>query len=394
MPAQVFLRKHIQNRIGYFHPWVYANEIGQTEGEVSPGAIVDVFSHLGSFVGQGFFNPYASVRIKMFSFKNKVDFNEAYLRGLIERALKYRKEVGYGDIFRLFNSDGDGMPGLIIDHFPTLIVFQTISLGIDYYKDLLVKVLSDLFPDKDIFEQNEVFVRNLEGLRLQRVVHRGEDVEDLKKGYPYEMLEAQFKLWPGLHDKTGVDWENMPIWTTIKPFVKEGPFLNLFSGMGELSVLAKLSKAKECVAVDYNAQQIQLSKEQEKLNGVSDISWIHQNVFDYLKTSSYKIYQWQAVVVNPPALIHKKEQLHKAYAAYKEMLIRLLPQIRTNGVILVSFPHHLYESSWVFELMHEVMRDVKLQLRLLKELSTRWDHPNPASFLQNRAFKAYLWQVN
>lgn len=390
MTSQIFLRKNIHNRISYFHPWIYANEIGAAEGEMSPGKVVEVFSHLGSFVGQGFYNPYASVQVKMFAFQNRVQLNEEYLRALIMKAWTYRKAMGYKDAFRLFNAEGDQMPGLIIDHYPYLIVFQTQSLGIDYLKTELIKVLKSIFPTYAIYEQNEVFVRNLEGLRLQRKWH---SIPKENQQFEFKRESLILSVFPETHDRTGFDWENEQIWKCIQPFIKNN-FLNLFSGLGILNILAEGRGVENNWAVDYNPQFLQSGKEMADRNNLQDIEWIHANVFDFLKSKTFLQHQWDVIVINPPSFIHKKEQLLKAFNAYKELLIRVLPQLKKGGVLLVSFPHYLYQESWVTEVMQSCMRDSKVEVRQLQMVNARWDHPAPASFLQNKGFQAYVWQVN
>lgn len=389
MTAQIFLRKNIHNRISYFHPWIYTNEIGATEGDLSPGKIVEVFSHLGSFVGQGFYNPYASVQVKMFAFQKRIVFNRDYIQSLISKALNYRKKLGYQGFFRLFNSEGDGMPGLIIDHFPNLIVFQTLSLGIDYFKADVVAVLKKLFPHHSIYEQNEVFVRNLEGLRLEREWH----VLLLETSSLVEQYHnVNIRILPELHEKTGYDWENDQIWRAVRPFLKSN-FLNLFSGLGVLNVLAAAQGVIDNHGVDYNRAFVEESKLLASENAFRSIKWHHTNVFDYLKNELFTQKYWEVVVINPPAFVHKKEQLLKAFNAYKEMLIRVLPRMKKEGIVLVSFPHYLYQEPWVMELVQSAMRDAKVYLRLIQNIEGRWDHPIPASFIQNKSYQAFVWQV-
>lgn len=390
MKGQVFLRKNIQRRIAYFHPWVYANEIGHQEGELFPGAVVDVFSHLGSFIGRGFYNPHASVTVKMIDFNTKGNFDFDFLQTKIQYAYQYRKNLNYQSNFRLFNAEGDGIPGLIIDHYKNVLVIQTLSLGINYYKDLLLEVLQSLFPEYLIYEQNAVFIRNLEGLNLYRKAHF--DVE-LLKGLTFSTKGLQFVLDLEHHERTGFDWEIEMLWSAIAPLVKDKNVLHLFSGNGELAVLSQHGEAARVRAVDYNPLFQENAGRNEQLNEVKGLEKITENVFDYLKTKEHKTSQWDLVVINPSSMVHKAEQLKNAFTGYKELLIRSIAKINAGGFILVSFPHYLFAEKWIYELMHEVMRDLKVNLRLIKQINNRYDHPLPASLPQMNHFSAYLWQV-
>lgn len=391
MKAKVFLRKKTQNRLQYFHPWIYENEIGILEGEAKPGEIVEVFTHIGSYIGLGFFNPHASIRIKMFVFKEKLDFDENFLKEKINKAKLLREQIAYKNNYRIFNAEGDGIPGLIIDLFPKVIVFQTLSIGIDYYKETLIKVLKELFPKHIIYEQNDVFVRNLEGLRLHRKLHNNnENIENLQ----YIIDNIPFKLILDKHEKTGIDWEIEPMWNLIKAFIPKSKVLCLFSGFGEFPILANKNQASSIQAVDYNAYSLEISKENAEAQKCKNINWIQQNVFDYLKTEQYASTMWDIIILNPPSFIHKKNQLHKAFTAYKELLIRCINQLKKNGKLLIAFPNYYYSETWITTLMQDLIKDKKRNIQVIKKITGRADHPISAALPQEEKFHAYLWQVN
>lgn len=391
MKTKIFLRKKTQNRLQYFHPWIYENEIGIIEGEPKPGEIVEVFTHLGSYIGLGFYNPHASIRIKMFVFKDKLEFDANFLREKIKDAKLLRKHIAYKNNYRIFNAEGDGIPGLIIDLFPKVIVFQTLSIGIEYYKETLITVLKALFPKHIIYEQNDVFVRNLEGLRLHRKLHDANNsIDDLY----YIIDNVPFKLILDKHEKTGIDWEIEPMWNLIKAFCPNSKVLSLFSGYGEFPILAYKNKSSYIQAVDYNAYSIQISKENAASQKCNTINWLQENVFDYLKTEKHTSTLWDIIILNPPSFIHKKTQLHKAYSAYKELLIRCISQLKKKGKILIAFPNYYYSDVWVTTLMQDLIKDKKRNIQVIKKITGRADHPIPAALPQEEKFTAYLWQVN
>src|SRR6476620_1922491 len=93
--AKFFLRKKVGDRVINGHPWIFGNELGDSDGEAGAGDIVEVFSSNGSFVGKGYYNPASQIRIRLLT-RDKdevVDANFFYKR--IKEAWEYRQQIGY-----------------------------------------------------------------------------------------------------------------------------------------------------------------------------------------------------------------------------------------------------------------------------------------------------------
>ncbi|HTM65949.1 MAG TPA: hypothetical protein VL093_06505, partial [Flavipsychrobacter sp.] len=139
--AKFFLRKKIGDRVINGHPWIFGNELGDSDGSYEPGDIVEVFSYNGSFVGKGYINPASQIRIRLLSRdKNEVIDDEFFLRR-IRQAWEYRQQIGYVENCRLIFGEADELPALIIDKFNDYLVIQTLSLGIDRWKSAIVDAL-------------------------------------------------------------------------------------------------------------------------------------------------------------------------------------------------------------------------------------------------------------
>ncbi|HEY1112904.1 MAG TPA: rRNA large subunit methyltransferase I, partial [Chitinophagaceae bacterium] len=165
---KVHLKRKIQSRIANGHPWIFANEVEKVEGEPRPGAVVDVFFHDGKFVGKGYFNQQSQIMVRLLTRERKEEVNEAFFLHKIKECWAYRQQIGYTENCRLVFGEADGLPQLIIDKFNDHFVIQTLALGIDQWKPALVKALQTVFHPKGIYERNDVPVRELEGLPLQK----------------------------------------------------------------------------------------------------------------------------------------------------------------------------------------------------------------------------------
>ena len=61
----IILKRRIGNRVENGHPWIFGNEIDQTEEQLQPGGIVSVFTRDKKFIGKGYFNPRSQIAVRL-----------------------------------------------------------------------------------------------------------------------------------------------------------------------------------------------------------------------------------------------------------------------------------------------------------------------------------------
>ena len=115
------------------HPWIYAQEIVSAPEGVENGALVDVVSEKGKYLGTGFLSRLSRLRVRIVSRNANDRFDENFWRRRVRYAWDYRKAVmdGQTGCCRLIFGEADAFPGLTVDRFETLLVTQTLSLGMD-----------------------------------------------------------------------------------------------------------------------------------------------------------------------------------------------------------------------------------------------------------------------
>ena len=158
------------------HPWVYEGEVTAVDGGPEDGALVDVVSRRGSWLGCGFYNSRSKIRVRLVSRNANDDFSDAFWERRIRYAWDYRKVVmGETDsrCCRVIFGEADLFPGLTVDRFESVLVTQTLSMGMERIKDrlfpLLVKVLREDGQDiRGIYERNDVAIRGLEGMEQNK----------------------------------------------------------------------------------------------------------------------------------------------------------------------------------------------------------------------------------
>ena len=165
---KINLRRKISQRVVNGHPWIFNNEIENTDNEIKGGEIVEVYTHDKRFVGKGYINPKSQIIIRLLTRSKNEDINDQFFYNRILQCWEYRKKLGYTENCRLVFGEADSLPQLIIDKFNDHFVIQTLALGIDVWKPAIVAALNKIFQPKGIYERNDVPVRELEGLSQQK----------------------------------------------------------------------------------------------------------------------------------------------------------------------------------------------------------------------------------
>src|ERR1700676_1877354 len=155
----VILKKKIGLHIENGHPWIFGNEIAETEETVKPGDIVTVFNGDKKFIGKGFINPMSQITIRLLTRNEQEVIDARFIRNKIGSAWAYRKKIGYTENCRLVFGEADGLPGLIIDKFGDHFVVQTLALGMELWKPAIIASLEEIFKTEKIYERNDVPVR-------------------------------------------------------------------------------------------------------------------------------------------------------------------------------------------------------------------------------------------
>ncbi|MGC8720411.1 MAG: class I SAM-dependent rRNA methyltransferase, partial [Thermodesulforhabdaceae bacterium] len=170
----VKLEKGREKRLLYGYRWVFSNEIVGSIREFEPGSWVRVVSHNGDHLGLGYINPHSLIAVRIVCPPGTKP-SRLYFRRLLEQAGELRKKL-YPDsnCYRLFFSESDGLPGLIVDRYGDVLVYQITTLGASKLEALIKELLVELFNPVAIVARNDSSSRLLEQLPLEKGVVWGE----------------------------------------------------------------------------------------------------------------------------------------------------------------------------------------------------------------------------
>ncbi len=181
------------------HLWVFSNEIYENTGQYSPGSLVEVFDMHEVFLGIGYINPRSLISIRLLT-REKEDIQKEFIQRRICDAVKLRERLlGHRDAYRLVYSEGDYLPGLIVDKYANCLVLQFLTAGMEEFRDTIIEILDELLKPEIMVLRNESRMRTLEGLPLYKEVIKG----DLKSLPVVQEDGILFEIDPYEGQKTG-----------------------------------------------------------------------------------------------------------------------------------------------------------------------------------------------
>ena len=370
--AKFFLRKKIGDRILLGHPWIFATEIGDSEGDYEAGDIVDVYSYGGSFVGKGYVNPASQIRIRLLTRDKNETIDEQFFHKRIAEAWAYRQQIGYVENCRLIFGEADGLPALIIDKFNDYIVIQTLALGIERWKGAIVKALQAIFNPKGIYERNDVPVRELEG--MQQV-----------KGFlsaPFDtniiLNENGLKFHVDIEhgQKTGYFLDQQDNRRAIQHICKDADVLEAFCYTGTFSLHAAQYGAKSVLGLDISDTAVDTARRNALLNGYQDICRFESvNAFDALKNWVKEGRKYDVVMLDPPAFTKSRANIDKAITGYKEINLRGMKLTKPGGFLVTASCTNLVAPDVFLKTIEAAAKDAKRKIRQVTWQTQASDHP-------------------
>jgi len=388
--TKVYLKKKISRRIESGHPWIFGNEVNTIDGEATGGETVEVYTHDKKFVGKGYINPQSQILVRLLTRDKAEVIDEAFFYGRLKEAWEYRQKLGYTENCRLIFGEADFMPALIIDKFNDYFVLQTLALGMDKWKPVIVKALERIFQPKGIYERNDVPVRELEGMPQQKGF--------LSAPFDTQIIihENGVKMHVDLDNgqKTGYFLDQHDNRRAIRHIVKGADVLGAFCYTGSFETHAGVYGARSVLGLDISENAVAQARKNAELNGLQDIvKYQAVNAFDVLKQWSKEGRQYDVVMLDPPAFTKSRETIQKAITGYKEINLRGMKLVKKGGFLVTSSCTNLVQPELFLETIQMAAKDARRQLRQVTFQAQASDHPIIQGWENTNYLKFLIVQV-
>lgn len=365
----VKLKQKEDRRLLRGHPWVFSNELDRSPHEFTPGELVDVLDYSGRFIGRGYVNPHALIAVRLLTRKQE-DLDQAFFKNKIAVARALRTMLGFGESYRAIFSEGDGLPGLIVDKYADTLVVQSSTAGIDGLLNTILDALREEYSPQTIVLRNDSSSREIEGLALEKRVVDGSisgpvTIEESGLKYKIDVLEGQ---------KTGFFFDQRENRLALRDYVRGRRTLDCFCYVGAWALSAARHGASEIIGLDSSERAIQSATDNAALNGIA-VQFQKADVFDELRSLDKQRERFGCIVLDPPAFVKSRAKVREGLKGYKEINLRAMKLLESGGILVTcSCSHHIDQ-----ELFREMLIDSAFaagkQARIVEMRSQARDHP-------------------
>jgi len=375
--------------------WIYDNEIDTITGAVEDGELVRVNDFDGYVLGTGFLNRKSKLTVRMLTRDKDAEINEEFLEKRVRAAWEYRKKTVDTSSCRLIFGEADFLPGLVVDKFSDVCVVQSLALGIDRLKPIILTALTKVLAEdgitlRGIYERSDAKVREQEGMeRFKGFLTEPFDTE-------VEITENGVKYLVDIADgqKTGFFLDQKYNRLAVQKLCKDAKVLDCFTHTGSFALNAGIAGASSVLGVDASELATEQARKNAELNGLSDtVKFQCADVFELLPELERTGEQFDVVILDPPAFTKSRNSVKNAVRGYREINIRGLKLVKDGGYLCTCSCSHFMTPELFTETIAQAARDAHVRLRQVEYRTQAADHPILWAANESYYLKFYIFQV-
>ena len=394
--AVVTLKKGAGRTLKEGGPWIYDNEIESIMGSFTDGDIVLVHDFDGYPLGRGFINRNSKLTVRMMTRNRDTEVDESFIRMRVKNAWEYRKKV-MDDISscRVIFGEADFLPGLVVDKFADVLVVESLALGIDRFKEMIIDILKELMEAdgihiRGVYERSDAKVREQEGMeRYKGFIGAPFDTK-------VEIVENGVRYYVDVKDgqKTGFFLDQKYNRRAAAKLCKDARVLDCFTHTGSFALNAGMAGAEHVTGVDASELGVAQARENAALNGLEDrVEFICEDVFDLLPRLEKQGEKFDVVILDPPAFTKSRSSIKKAVKGYREINLRGMKLVKDGGYLATCSCSHFMDYELFTQTIGQAARNVHKRLRQVEFRTQSPDHPILWGAGDSYYLKFYIFQV-
>jgi len=384
MPLPVIILKRERTSS---HPWIFRKMVALPRRLPPPGAVVEVRSKSGAFVGRGIFHAAQTICIRLLTEISEEEVDEFFFRRRLAAAKALREDVlgllARTDSYRLAHAEGDGLSGLVIDKFADLLVVQPQCAGYLHLVDPLVAALRALYPGGRVVFRIDKRVEAREGISFASAAARFPCPETATIFEDDRRMRVDFISG----HKTGYFLDQRDQRAAIAAMARGREVLDLCCYSGGFAIAAMRGGAASCTAVDLDEKALNLARQNAALNGVA-VNCVHADVFDLLRDWHKRGRQADLIVLDPSKLATVKAEVPRAVRAYADLNRLALGALRPGGIILTCSCSGLISAEMFMRIVRRAAEEAGVALQIFREAGAAADHPVRSDFPEGRYLTA------
>ena len=393
--AVVSLKKGAGRSLKAGGAWIYDNEIDRITGDFEEGDMVRVEDFDGYPMGQGFINTRSKITVRMMTRKKDAVVDRDFIEMRVRNAWNYRKDTVDTSSCRVIFGEADFLPGIVVDKFSGVLVVESLALGIDRWKPVILDCLKEVLAEdgiqiRGVYERSDARVRLQEG--MERYKGFVGDAFDTK----VEIVENGVRYMVDVRDgqKTGFFLDQKYNRQAVGRLCKGKKVLDCFTHTGSFALNAGINGAVSVLGVDASQLGVEQARENARLNGLEDrVRFVCGDVFEFLPKLESEGELFDVVILDPPAFTKSRNAVKQAVKGYREINLRGMKLVRDGGFLATCSCSHFMEPELFSKTLREAAAGAHKRLRQVEFRTQACDHPILWAADQTYYLKFYIFQV-
>ena len=383
--------------------WVFDNEIQEVSDDIEDGELVEVHDFDDFFMGWGFYNSASKIRVRMLCRHRKEKPDEAFFRERVRAAVEYRKNTVDMNACRLIFSEADFFPGMVVDKYNDLLVVESLALGIDRLKPMILRLLLEElnkidFKIRGIYERSDAPVRKKESMKpfkgwlytaekgfidepfndMQREWNPDEDYLERAESPLTKIVENGVRYTVDVENgqKTGFFLDQKYNRMEIQKLARGKSVLDCFTHMGTFALNAARGGASDVLGLDISELAVQQAAANAKLNGLEKTARFEvADVLDALPAMRKEGRLFDLVILDPPAFTKSKNTVKHAEKGYREINREGMMLVRDGGYLATCSCSHFMDEELFKKVINQAAVSAHKRLRQVEFRTQSPDHP-------------------
>ena len=375
--------------------WIYDNEIESISGNFENGDMVEVVDFDGYFLGHGFINTRSKITVRVMSRKRDAVIDDDFIEMRVRNAWEYRKTTVDTGSCRLIFGEADFLPGIVVDKFSDVLVVESLALGIDRWKPVILEKLKKVLAEdgiaiRGVYERSDAKVRLQEGMeRFKGFIGEPFDtkvqIEENGVKYLVDVQDGQ---------KTGFFLDQKYNRLAVQRLCRGAKVLDCFTHTGSFALNAGIAGAASVLGVDASELGVAQARENAELNGLSDrVQFLCADVFDLLPELERQGEKFDVVILDPPAFTKSRASVKNAVKGYREINMRGLKLVKDGGYLATCSCSHFMDPELFTKTIREAAASSHKRLRQVEYRTQAADHPILWAADSSYYLKFYIFQV-
>ena len=388
--APLRLKKSAEAAVRGGMPWLFAGDVVESSEllGVPAGSVVSIENARGEFIGIGYYNAASQIACRVMAL-GKTTLDAAWFEVRLRRALMIRDKAVGVPFYRWVHSEGDFLPGLLLDRFGDVLVAQSGTAGMDALMPYWLEAVEKVVAPRAMVLRNDTAARLREGLAQEVRVIKGDvpglvSLEENGCTYFADVVKGQ---------KTGWFFDQRDNRALIAGLSKGKSVMDVYAHSGGFGVLAAKAGAVEVALVDSSKLALELAQKTAETNGVS-VECMQGDAFAVMERLAAEGKRYDMVLADPPAFVKSKKDIAAGMRGYEKVARLAAGLCKPGGLFFTASCSH-YASRGAFT--NAVMAGVKkagFVPSIVKQTSAGVDHPLHAKLPQNEYLKGVLLKMD